>query len=130
MSSVDQDHAGVASGVNNAVARTAGLMAIAVLGIVMLQVFNRALDHRLANAPLPAEAVTSLKRQRSKLAAAELPAEYPKTWRDLGRQAVNDSFVTGFRTIMLIGAGLALAGAATALLVIAPRSPPANQKTG
>jgi EmrB/QacA subfamily drug resistance transporter len=130
MSSVDQNHAGVASGVNNAVARTAGLIAIAVLGIVMLHVFNRALDHRLASAALPAEAVGSLKSQRSKLAAAELPARDPKAWRDLGRQAVNDSFVTGFRTIMLIGAALAVGGAATSLLLISTRDRTADHATG
>src|SRR5438105_10306117 len=43
MGSVAENHAGIASGVNNAVARTAGLIAIAVLGIVMLHVFNHAL---------------------------------------------------------------------------------------
>src|ERR1700736_1328849 len=40
MNSVSQNRAGVASGVNNAVARTAGLVAIAVFGIVMLHVFK------------------------------------------------------------------------------------------
>ena len=130
MSSVDQNHAGIASGVNNAVARTAGLIAIAVLGIVMLQVFNRSLDHRLASAPLPAEAISSLKSQRSKLAAAELPAESPKAWRDLGRQTVHDSFVTGFRTIMLIGAALAVAAAATSLLPNSKRNRASNRATG
>src|SRR5213596_601645 len=44
MSSVAENHAGIASGVNNAVARTASLVAIAVLGIVMLHLFNHALD--------------------------------------------------------------------------------------
>src|SRR4029077_10325921 len=40
MDSVGQNHAGIAAGVNNAVARTGGLIAVAVLGIVMLNVFN------------------------------------------------------------------------------------------
>src|SRR5947199_6850282 len=46
MNSVVQNRVGIASGVNNAVARSAGLIAIAALGIVMLQVFNHALDRR------------------------------------------------------------------------------------
>src|SRR5215467_14323854 len=53
MSSLTQDRAGVASGVNNAVARTASLVAIAVFGVVMLQVFTTALHHRLSRANLP-----------------------------------------------------------------------------
>jgi hypothetical protein len=35
MNSVPVEHSGVASGVNNAVARTAGLIGVAVLGVVV-----------------------------------------------------------------------------------------------
>ena len=53
MNSIAQNRAGIASGVNNAVARTASLVAIAVLGVVMLHVFKTNLDHRLSSANLP-----------------------------------------------------------------------------
>src|SRR6202007_912305 len=69
MGSVAENHAGIASGVNNAVARTAGLIAIAVLGIVMLHVFNHALDKRVAESNLPTSVTRSLQMQRTKLAA-------------------------------------------------------------
>ena len=41
MNSVAPNRVGIASGVNNAVARAAGLLAIAVLGIVMVHSFNQ-----------------------------------------------------------------------------------------
>src|SRR5262249_38488658 len=50
MSSLAQDRAGIASGVNNAVARTASLVAIAVLGVVMIQVFTTNLNRKLTGA--------------------------------------------------------------------------------
>ncbi len=74
MNAVQQSKAGVASGINNAVSRTAGLLAVAVLGIVMLQTFNAALDRHLMSLSLPLEAQQSLNEQRTKLAAMEVPA--------------------------------------------------------
>src|SRR5437762_12064319 len=50
MSSISQHTPGIHSGVNNAVARTASLVAIAVLGVVMLHVFKTSLDGRLTAA--------------------------------------------------------------------------------
>src|SRR5262245_9566145 len=47
MNSVSESRAGIASGVNNAVSRTAGLLAVAVLGLIMFHAFNRCLDQRL-----------------------------------------------------------------------------------
>ena len=56
MSAVPQHQAGTASGINNAVARTAGLIAIAVFGVIVTTVFNRELTSRLDAMPaLPPE---------------------------------------------------------------------------
>lgn len=113
MSSVVDERAGVASGVNNAVARTAGLLAIAVLGIVMLQSFNRALETRLPELKLSLALQESLARERSKLAGAEVSNAPPAL-----RAAIDVSFVQAFRDVMLLGAGLAAASALTAWLLI------------
>src|SRR6266566_3358893 len=115
MNSVVQNRVGIASGVNNAVARSAGLIAIAALGIVMLQVFNHALDRRLAEWNVPASVSRSLQVERTKLADMALPGDQDPATRQLIRRAVEESFVSGFRVVMIIGTALALAGAGTAL---------------
>ena len=116
MGSVSQARAGVASGVNNAVARTAGLLAIAVFGIVMLHVFKNQLDQRTTN--LPSEVGLSVRAQSNKLAAIEIPANQdPNTQQSL-RRVVDESFVSGFRAVMGTGALLAVASALVAAFLI------------
>jgi EmrB/QacA subfamily drug resistance transporter len=126
MNSVSQNRAGVASGVNNAVARTAGLLAIAVLGIVMLQVFRHALDRRLVGSKLPASLIQSVETQSTKLAAITIPENLEVATKQLIRQAVDESFVAGFRSVMAIGATLAGASAIVALTLI--RAHPRNDQ--
>jgi EmrB/QacA subfamily drug resistance transporter len=127
MNSVAQNRAGIASGVNNAVARTAGLLAIAVLGIVMLRVFNDGLDRRLAHANIATSVLQSLQAQRAKLAAIVLPENQDLPTRQLIRRAIDESFVSGFRTIMAIGAAFAVASTIIALTLI--ETTPRNDRT-
>jgi hypothetical protein len=61
----DESNAGIASGVNNAIARVAGLLAVAAIGAVVSAQFSSALDERLAGRPLPAAARTAVDRARS-----------------------------------------------------------------
>ena len=120
MSSIAQDRAGIASGVNNAVARTASLIAIAVLGVVMLHMFAGNLDRKLIAANLPASVAQSVQIQSTKLAAIDIPKNLNPGTRQLIRRAIDESFVSGFRSVMVIGAMLAVASAVTALFWIGP----------
>src|SRR5947208_12216154 len=54
LAGVDEHHAGIASGVNNAIARVAGLLAIAGIGAVVAGVFGSTLDSKLQSVPLNA----------------------------------------------------------------------------
>src|SRR5712691_10934699 len=103
MSSIGQNRAGTASGVNNAVARTASLVAIAVLGVVMLRVFKTNLDHRLSITNLPSSVAQSLQTQSIKLAAIDIPENVNPETHQLIRRAIDESFVSGFRWVMVIG---------------------------
>jgi EmrB/QacA subfamily drug resistance transporter len=118
MNSVAQNRAGLASGVNNAVARTAGLLAIAVFGIVMLHVFNDRLDQRLAEMKLPASVSQSLQSERAKLADMVVPKGQGPATQQMIRRAVDEAFLSGFRAVMAIGAALAVGSAVTSLTLI------------
>jgi EmrB/QacA subfamily drug resistance transporter len=118
MSAVDQDRAGTASGINNAVARVAGLLAIAVLGIVMVKAFSTRLDHDLASFPIPSEVIKNLESNRVKLAALEIPAGLNSNISAEIKVSISQAFVYGFRLVMLICAGLSIVSAGQAWLLI------------
>ncbi len=122
MGSVSQNRVGVASGVNNAVARTAGLIAIAVLGIVMLHLFDRELGRQLAESKLPKAVSESLLAQHIKLAAIPLPQSESWQTQQLIRHAIQESFVFGFRAISVICALLAALAAASAWTLLGATS--------
>ncbi len=123
MGSVTVHHSGLASGVNNAASRVAGLLAIAVFGIVILAAFNQSLDRRVATLDIPAEAKLHLDAQRIKLAGADVPAGLTQELERVLEGAIALSFVAGFRLVMLICSGLALASAVIAAVMIEGRKP-------
>jgi MFS family permease len=118
MNAVKQNRAGVASGINNAVSRVAGLLAVAVLGIVMLHTFNAALDRRLQSLAIAPEVKQALDQERTKLAAAEIPKNVEPALRTALKQATNESFVAGFRRVVIVCAGLALLSAISSWVLI------------
>ncbi len=118
MSSVKQNRAGVASGINNAVSRTAGLLAVAVLGIVMLHRFNSQLDQRLQTLAVVPEVKQAVDAQRTKLAGVEIPANVDPGLRQSLKAAVDESFVAGYRRVMVVSMLLALLSAFSAWLLI------------
>lgn len=122
MGAVSEHQAGIASGINNAVARTAGLLSIAVLSIIILRAFNYNLDRRLATLKLPFGVEQALDAQRIKLAGAEVPAGLSVDLTTAIRQAIAASFVDSFRLVILICVGLALVSAAIAAVMLKSKS--------
>jgi hypothetical protein len=118
MSSVGQDRAGTASGINNAVARVAGVLAVAVLGIVMVKVFSSSLNRSLTGVALPRDVLQYIRSSEINLAGLDLPPGLHSDKATLIHAAISRAFVFGFRTVMLICASLSLASAAVAALMI------------
>jgi EmrB/QacA subfamily drug resistance transporter len=114
MSAVDQGQAGVASGVNNAVSRIAGLLAVAVFGLVLYGVFSRSLDRRLELLALSPSELQRVNEQRPRLAAIE--SDDPQVMA-----AVGESFMSGYRTVLWVAVGLALMSGLAARLLLDPQ---------
>jgi len=111
MTAVDTHHAGVASGVNNAIARVAGLIAIAVFGIVLVRAFNARVNPALDQLGLPAPSRAAVERELPKLAGAEIDATLAQAQRAGTQRAIDEAFVSAFRLVMIGVAVLALAAA-------------------
>jgi MFS family permease len=125
INAVPQRQAGTASGINNAVASLASLLAVAILGAVALDLHNRALDRRLAAQPLTAEARQAVTAARGKFAIdmAALQGEDRKIAETIVRQSLDDSI----RLVMWLAAALALAASICAALTIRPQRGAAAQ---
>jgi EmrB/QacA subfamily drug resistance transporter len=122
MGAVDQDHAGTASGINNAIARVASLLSIAILGAAMLGAFSFRLNRNLSQPPLPPDTRLNLQANEIKLAAMEVPPGIDASLASAIKVSINQAFVFGFRFVMLICAGLAITSAAFAWRMIAVRA--------
>lgn len=107
MGEVEPEHVGTASGINNAVARLAGVLAIAVLGMVMVMLFSGELNRRLSDRRIPAEVRDQLQRNEVRMAALRAPAGVDPETASAIESAILDSFVFSFRRMMWICAILA-----------------------
>jgi hypothetical protein len=113
MAAVPSDHAGVASGINNAVARVAGLLAIAVFGVILVRRFDAQIGPRLDTMKLAPETRQEINHELPKMAGAQLDsipmADYQ---RAAVSRSIDDAFVSGFRLVVMGAGVLALASAA------------------
>ena len=121
LNSVEGEHSGMASGVNNAAARVAAPLAVAVLGVFVFGVFSANLDARLDSMNLPSEVRGEMEAAKAHLGAAEVPNGVDAGTAAHIERAIDESFVAGFRIVMLICIGLALASATAAVLLVGNR---------
>lgn len=118
MGSVSQANAGVASGVNNAVSRASGVLAVAVFGALALAVFAASLGGSANELGLAAEQREALLAEAPNLGAAQPPAGLSQEQQVAVTDAIDTAFVDAFRVVAFISAGLAWASALVAALML------------
>jgi len=123
MGAVDQDLAGTASGINNAVARVASLLAVAVIGVALVAAFRYRLDAEIAKVPMTAAIRQQIEANSIQLAAMTVPTELNEDTRSLTSFSIRTSFIFAFRVVMAICAVLSLVSAAFAWWRIPAREP-------
>src|SRR5215217_4277677 len=121
LGSVESARSGLASGVNNAVTRIAGLLAVAVLGMIVYATFSANLDARLEGMDLPRVVRSELEAAKADLGAAEVPESVDARTEARIKRAIEESYVAGLRAVMLVSTGLALASALAATLLVGDR---------
>jgi len=118
LNSVEVRHSGLASAINNSFSQIAGLLAVAVLGVIMFASFGASLDDRLNDLNLPSDARQQLEGEKLALGAAEAPASLDAGSRAAVGRAIDEAFVSGYRVVMLVATASALTSALGAALLI------------
>jgi hypothetical protein len=121
MSSVPPSETGIASAVNNAISRLAALLAVSVLALVLAHGFVTTLKTQLAHSTLPVQTQQRMWANRARLHDIPLPPRLTRGQRDQASWLLDQSFLAGFRSVMLVCAFSAWAGGITVLLLL-PRS--------
>ena len=113
LADADESNAGIASGVNNAIARIAGLLAVAAIGAVVAAQFNASLDESLAGQTLPAPARSAVEQARKETLASVDPAVTGTEVAEDVESASSEAFHVGIgisTVLVALGGLLGLAG--------------------
>jgi EmrB/QacA subfamily drug resistance transporter len=121
MNAVPESESGLASGINNAVSRLAALLAVAVFGAILVTVFNHTLDHQLAQIALTPDVRSAVDAARPLLASTHNP-------NPVIQRVITQSFVSGYRFVIWIAAGLAALSGIAAWAMIESGAPRSSQR--
>ncbi len=124
MGSAPTHSSGAASGINNAVARTAGVLALAIVSSVALVRFSGLLDVNVAQMGAPQPVQEEMRSEAPKLADAKPPEGLSADMASQLQQAVKVSYVETFRLISIIGAVMAWLSALLAFALVGREQKP------
>jgi EmrB/QacA subfamily drug resistance transporter len=110
LADADERNAGIASAVNNATARIAGLLAVAALGAVVAGQFSASIDSNLGSRKLSPQATEAVAQAKDRTMATVDASALPAVERVPVAEAVEDASVTAFHRGVGIAAALVFLG--------------------
>ena len=116
MTAVKKDNSGVASGVNNTVARTASVLAVAAMGLLMVFIFKETLLRELKISGMGTNEIAYFREEAIKLADISIPENIHN--KEVIKQTINNSFLKGFISISRVSASLCFLAAIIAVTFI------------
>lgn len=116
--SVEPRFSGSASGINNGIARVAGLLAVAILGIVVIPLFHTRLAAEIGQSNLTGQEQQQILAQADKLAGIIIPDTFAEAAKQEALSAIRSAFIYGFRRAMAACAVLAFGGAMVSVALI------------
>ena len=116
--SVTHDHAGIASGVNNTISRSAQVLAVAVMGGLTISIFSQSLMSSPIVQSLPPEAQSQLAVESANLAETSPPETLTDAERAGVSEVIRGAFTEAFNMLMWVGAVLCVVGAVLSALLI------------
>ncbi len=122
MGAVSPNSAGIASGINNTVARAAGVLAVALFGALVLFYFNSSIENNLGSMKLSETLKDQIRSEATKLAAAEAPDQLPADQKIVIKTLFKNSFIVAFNRVAYTASFLTFLGGLMASFFIKPKS--------
>ena len=127
LNAVEEEHSGLGSGVNRSVQRTAKLLGLAVLAFLVLATFDNSLDASLNALDLSPAQKVALRAEEVNLGANDILEGARGEDKVAIDRAVDHAFLSAFRFAMYVSAGMALASAIAAALLLQGKGKKGNE---
>ena len=127
LNAVESEHSGLGSGVNRSVQRTAKLLGLAVLAFLVLATFDNSLDASLNALDLSPGQKVALRAEEVNLGANDILEGARGEDKVAIDRAVDQAFLSAFRFAMYVSAGMALASAIAAALLLQGKGKKGNE---
>ena len=118
MACVPKENSGIASGVNNTMARIAGLLAIAILGAIVIITFRTTLNKNVNGFNISENAKKELIADAGNLAETQPPQYLTEVDKNLIIKMVKGSFIRSFDLIIYISVALTWLGSLIAMMTV------------